>query len=115
MTDPTYHPHATAPSLSQPWVLIRNGKAPPILARITRERWDETFYGELMVVELDQIFGRLEWRKRREDEVIINSYGSEILHVFPDKPGPIDVAEARRALRRKQQAATSAPEEGVVP
>jgi hypothetical protein len=98
----------TAPSLSQPWVLIRNGKAPPILARITRERWEEmgstngmSFYGELMVVELDQIFGRLEWRKRREHEVIINSYGSEILHVFPGKPGPIDVADARRALRRK--------------
>jgi hypothetical protein len=91
----------TTPSLSQPWVLISNGKAPPALARITRERWGETFYGELVVVEMDQIFGRLQWRKRRADEIIINNYGSEILHVFPSKPGPYEVRDARRALRRR--------------
>ena len=105
----------TAPSLSQPWVLIRNGKAPPALACITRERWEGTFYGELMVVEMNQTRGVLEYRKRREDGVIVNSYGSEILHVFPAKPGPYDVADARRALRRKQQAATSAHERAVAP
>jgi hypothetical protein len=90
--------------LSQPWVLIRNGKAPPALACITRERWSETFYGELWVVGMNQTSGVLEYRKRREHGIIINSYGSEVLHVFPSKPGPYDVAEARRALRHKQLA-----------
>jgi hypothetical protein len=91
----------TTPSLAQPWVLISNGKAPPALTRITRERWGKTFYGELMVAEMNQIIGQLEWRKRREYEIIINNYGSEILHVFPGAPSPHHVAEARRALRRK--------------
>jgi hypothetical protein len=90
----------TTASLAQPWVLIRNGKAAPALARITRERWGETFYGELMTPDKDRN-GMLVWRKRREDEIIINSYGSEILHVFPCAPGPAYVAEVRQALRRK--------------
>ena len=43
---------------------------------------------------MNQTMGRLA-AKRRDDGIIINSYGSEILHVFPGKPGPYDVAEAR--------------------
>jgi hypothetical protein len=91
----------TAPSLDTPWVLIRNGKAPPALARITRERWGESFYGELMVVEMNQTSGVLEYRKRRDYGIIINNYENEILHVFPCAPSAAWVAEARRALRRK--------------
>jgi hypothetical protein len=94
----------TTASLSQPWVLIRYGKAPPALARITRERWGESFYGELMVAETNPSTGQYERRKRRDYEIIINNCENEILHVFPCAPSPYHVAEARRALRHKQRA-----------
>jgi hypothetical protein len=102
MTDPnapaiaTEKPGATA-SLARPWVLIRNGKAPPALARITRERWAETFYGELVVATTNPTTGRHEWRARYDYERIITPY--DILHVFTHAPSPYWVAEARRALR----------------
>ena len=97
----TEKPGASA-SLARPWVLISNGKAPPALARITRERWGDSFYGELMVAEMNQTLGAPQWRKLREYEIIVNNYGREILHVFGGAPGPAQVAEARRALRKRQ-------------
>jgi chromosome segregation ATPase len=39
-----------------------------------------------------------EWRKLREYEIPIHAH--DILHVFPSRPSPSWVAEARRALRR---------------
>ena len=100
----------TAPSLAQPWVLIDNGKAPPALAYLTRRSLsDKGFVCDLMVVEMDQIRGTLQWRKRFEySERMITD--DDILHIFPSKPGPNRVAEVRRALRRKQQ--NSAPVQG---
>jgi hypothetical protein len=91
----------TAPSLSQPWVLIPYGKAPPALAYLTGER--ETFSGpgffcDLMVVEINSCTGLHECRKRREYGTTVHA--RDILHVFPGKPSPYHVAEARRALRR---------------
>jgi hypothetical protein len=88
----------TTPSLSQPWVLMRNGKAPPAVAYLTRERWAGSFYGDLMVVEINSTTGLHEWRKRREYEILIHAH--DILQVFPSRPSPSWVAEARRALRR---------------
>ena len=89
------------PSLSQPWVLIRNGKAPPALACLTRERvtfGGPGFFCDLMVAETNSTTGRHEWRKRREYEIPIHDH--DILHVFSCAPSPFWVAEARRALRR---------------
>ena len=88
----------TTPSLSQPWVLIRHGKAPPALACLTRERWPGAFICNLMVAETSSTTGRHEWRKRREYEIPIQDH--DILHVFSCAPSPFWVAEARRALRR---------------
>jgi hypothetical protein len=87
-----------APSLSQPWVLIRYGDAPPALACLTTEKWAGNFIGDLMVVEINRTTGLHEWRKRYADYPIAASI---ILHVFPCAPSPYHVAEARRALRRK--------------
>jgi hypothetical protein len=87
-------------SLSQPWVLIRYGDAPPALAYLTTQRWAGSFFGDLMVVEINQTTGLPEWRKRYEDRPITNS---DILHVFPCAPSLHHVAEARRALRREQR------------
>ena len=91
----------TTPSLSQPWVLICHGKAPPALACLTRERWPGAFICNLMVAETSSTTGRHEWRKRLAYETAITDY--DILHVFPCAPSPHHVAEARRALRREQQ------------
>jgi hypothetical protein len=91
----------TTPSLSQPWVLIRNGKAPPALACLTRERTlicGTGFLCDLMVAETNPTTGQHEWRKRSAYEIAITDY--DILHVFPCAPSPSWVAEARRALRR---------------
>ena len=90
-----------SPSLSQPWVLVRYGDAPPALACLTVEKWPGNFEGDLMVVEMNQTMGVPEYRKRYEGYPISSS---AILHVFPDAPSPSWVAEARRALRRKQRA-----------
>jgi hypothetical protein len=83
-------------------VLIRYGDAPPALARLTVERWPGCFYGDLMVAKMNQTRGVPEWRKRYEGYLIDNS---TILHVFPCAPSPHHVAEARRALRRKEGSA----------
>jgi hypothetical protein len=93
----------TAPSLSQPWVLIRNGKAPPALACLTRE-FGSGFVCDLMVVETNPNTGQHEWRKRSAYEIAITDY--DILHVFPYRPSPSWVVEARRALRRKADETT---------
>lgn len=91
----------TTPSLAQPWVLIRYGDAAPALAYLTTERWAGCFYGDLMVVEMNQTRGVPEYRKRYENYPIASS---AILHVFPCAPSPSWVAEARRALRRMKVA-----------
>ena len=57
----------TTPSLAQPWVLIRYGDAAPALAYLTTERWAGCFYGDLMVVEMNQTRGVPEYRKRYEN------------------------------------------------
>ena len=88
------------PSLSQPWVLIRYGDAPPALARLTIERWPGCFYGDLMVAETNRTIGLHQWRKRYDEYPIA---ASAVLHVFPGAPSPYDVAEARRALRRRKE------------
>jgi hypothetical protein len=92
------------PSLGSSWVLIRNGKAPPALAHLTRERVTFSgpgFFCDLMVAETSSTTGRHEWRKRREYEIPIHAH--DILFVFPCAPSPSWVAEARRELRRQQQ------------
>jgi hypothetical protein len=92
------------PSLGSSWVLIRNGKAPPALAHLTRERVllsGAGFFCDLMVAETNSTTGRHEWRKRSEYEQPITDY--DILFVFPCEPSPSWVAEARRELRRQQQ------------
>jgi hypothetical protein len=81
-------------------VLIRYGDASPALACLTIERWPGSFIGDLMVAETNRSTGRHEWRKRYADYPIAAS--RDILHVFPCAPTPHHVAEARRALRRKQ-------------
>jgi hypothetical protein len=93
----------TIPSLSQPWVLIRNGKAPPALAYLTHERTlGPGFRCDLMVAEINSNTGVPVWRKQRLSERAITDY--DILYVFPGKPNRYDVAEARLRLRRKQRA-----------
>jgi hypothetical protein len=96
---------SVAPSLAQPWVLIRWGKAAPALAHIIRER--ETFSGksfacDVMVAEMNQTRGIPQWRKRLD--YALNVADHDILHVFPFAPTPYHVAEARRAFRREQRA-----------
>jgi hypothetical protein len=92
----------TTPSLSQPWVLIRNGKAPPALAYLTHERTlGPGFRCDLMVAKTNSNTGLHEWRKQRLSERAITDY--DILHVFPGATSPNTVAEARRALRREQR------------
>jgi hypothetical protein len=89
----------TTPSLDKPWVLIRNGKAPPALAYLTGERMlGPGFRCDLMVAEVSSVTGQHEWRKQRISERAITDY--DILHVFPGAPSPAWVTEARRALRR---------------
>jgi hypothetical protein len=53
-----------------------------------------------MVVEMNQTKGTAQYRKRYEGYPIADR---DILHVFPCAPAPHHVAEARRALRRKQR------------
>jgi hypothetical protein len=90
----------TTPSLTQPWVLISNGKAPPALARITQERLlGSGFFCDLMIAEINS-YGVPTWRKRFEhSERAITAH--DVLFVFPFAPDPAYVAEARRALRRR--------------
>jgi hypothetical protein len=89
-----------APSLSQPWVLIRYGPS-PALACLTRERGLGGFVCDLMVAEINSTTGMPVWRKRLAYEIAILDY--DILYVFPGRPNRYDVAEARRVLRRKQR------------
>ena len=91
----------TGPSLSQPWVLIRYGDAPPALACLTRQRELGGFACDVMVTEISSTTGMPVWRKRLAYEITVSDY--DIVHVFPGKPNRYDVAEARRALRRKQR------------
>jgi hypothetical protein len=91
-------------------VLIRYGDAPPALACLTVERWPGCFLGDLMVVEMNQTRGVPEYRKRYEDYSIASS---AILHVFPCAPSPHHVAEARRALRRKQRSVLPAQQRSL--
>jgi hypothetical protein len=59
------------------------------------------FFGcDVMTVTTNQSTGLHEWHKRQECRVVSND---EILQVFPRKPGPYAVTEARRALRHKQR------------
>jgi hypothetical protein len=91
----------TTPSLSQPWVLISFGKAPPALAYLVRERIIGTgFVCNVMVAETNSTTGLHKWRKRLAYEIAITNH--DILHVFPHPPSPYHVVEARRALRRKE-------------
>jgi hypothetical protein len=90
----------TIPTTSEPkWVLVRIRDASPALARLTGEKWPGSYIGSLMVVEMNQTRGVWEYRVRRPDYPISTS---SIVHVFPCAPSPAWVAEARRALRRKQ-------------
>jgi hypothetical protein len=79
------------------WALVPYGDAPPALAYVTAEKWPGNFIGDLMVVEMNQTKGVLQWRKRYVDYPI-----SRLLHVFPGAPSPHHVTEARRALRRQE-------------
>jgi hypothetical protein len=54
-----------------------------------------------MVAEMNSTTGVPQWRKRLAYEIAVADH--DILHVFRGKPNRYDVAEARRALRRKQQ------------
>jgi hypothetical protein len=88
----------TTPSLSQPWVLIRFGKAPPALACLIRPNTAETgFVCDVMVTEMNSTTGMPQWRKRLADPISVTY--DDILYVFRGKPNRFDVAEARRALR----------------
>jgi hypothetical protein len=89
------------PSLGSSWVLIRNGKARPALAQLTRKRAPGSFFCNLMVAETNSNTGQHEWRKRSKYEHAISD--SDIVYVFPFKPSPSWVAEARRGSRREQQ------------
>ena len=62
------------PSLGSSWVLIRNGKAPPALAQLTRERVTPaaSFFCDLMVAETNSNTGQHEWRKRSKYEHAIS-------------------------------------------
>ena len=90
-----------SPSLGSSWVLIRNGKAPHRTRPAIAKDASPAAFLRPMVAETNSTTGQHEWRKRSKYEHPIHDH--DIVYVFPCKPSPSWVAEARRGSRRQQQ------------